>query len=453
MSLIDPFDNQPRRPDFDPYARTGAPAQARAGKFVQYLLALVALGILLRVGMSGWQFAKEHVPAVAQGNEPADGAKENKPAGRTPFQSWSESDRGSSPNAEGRKSPSLPTEDRATYDLAKARQRELLQLRSTITARLEVWREEVRLWHAQVEPLLDSDAGKALATNATWVRGFHAVYEQPRPEIARAASVEELVTNLTEHAAAAAEDENDAYLPDKAALDRMNELRAEVDAAIQSYRHGRLQIAALIDESRLKPTQGQRPLGDALAELKRTERLAEIDALDRQLESAKAEVQAKIAAAKEQAIRQAGEAEAAKILAGVAEAKAKQQLEDARQKEEQAKRQRKAAMERDLTEIRRALIPFISRGYYQPDGRRTTEAMPMSYTKLAAVGALKPEQEGIRVLLATAANANDRPRGIFPTVAGGAVEWSLIDMRAISSAQRLLIQHGQAMVENGLLSP
>jgi hypothetical protein len=449
MSLVDPFANPPRRPDFDPHSRTGVPPQARAGRVVQYLLGLVALAILFRAGITVWQFTQEQLAgSAAPANSPVGGTPaENSTAGRTPYASWSEGGMGSSPTA------NAPKADRATYDLAKARQRELVQLRSTITARLEVWREEVRLWHAQVEPLLKDDAGKALATNATWVRGFHAVYEQPRPELARTAAVEELVADLTEYAQSAVKEQSNAYLPDKAAVDRMHELRAEVDAAVQSYRHGRLQIAALVEESRLKPTQGQRLLGDVLAELKRAERLEEVAALDRQLESVKADVQAKIAAAKEEAIRQAGEAEANKILAAVAEAKAKQQLEEAHQKEEQAKRQRKAAMERDLTEIRRALIPFISRGYYQPDGRRTTEALPMSYTKLAAVGALKPEQEGIRMLLATAANSNDRPRGMFPTVAGGAVEWSLIDMKAVSRAQQLLILHGQAMVENGLLSP
>lgn len=334
-----------------------------------------------------------------------------------------------------------------------SRQRELLQLRGTISARLEVWREEVRLWHAQVEPLLDNDGGKALAANATWLRGFHAVYEQPRPEIARAAAVEELVATWSDHAASATDDARAAYLPDKAALDRLNELRAEVDAAVQSYRHGRLQIAALVEESRLKPTQGQRLLSEALAELKRAERLKEIAALDRQLEAAKADVQAKIAAAKEQAIRQAGEAEAARILADVAEAKAKQQLEDARQKEEQAKRERKVALERDLTEIRSMLVPFISKGYFQPGGGRSTEAVPMSYSKLAAVGVLRANEQGLNMMISTAANANDRPRGGFPNVAGGAIEPSLIDMPFVTRAHKLLILHGQAMVENGLLSP
>lgn len=106
-----------------------------------------------------------------------------------------------------------------------------------------------------------------------------------------------------------------------------------------------------------------------------------------------------------------------------------------------------------MTEVKTALVPFISKGFFQPGGGQSTEAVPMSYAKLAAVGVLKPDEQGLRMLLSTAANANDRPRGKFPQVAGGAIEWSIIDMRFVTRAHKLLILHGQAMVEHGLLSP
>lgn len=457
MTLNDPFASPPRRPDFDPYSRTGVPAQSRAGKVVQYLLGLVAVAILLRVGISVWQFTQEHVVGDAvKTREAAPGGPANPSA--TPRQDLPPrtGDARSLPPFDPFAADSRPadvaSDVRATLDLAKARQRELLHLRRDIKSRLDTWRSEARLWQDQVVPLLDNDAGKAVATNAVWVQGFRAVYDQPRAKITRAAAIEQLVEDLTARAESAAADGDDPYLPDKAALDHLNELRAEVDSAVDGYRQGRLQIAALVDEARAKAPRGKQTLRDALAEAEQAQRLEEVRALAERLDAANKEAQTKIAAAQQEAIRQAGDAEAKKILAAVAEAKAKQQIEDARQKEEQAKRERKAAMERDLTEIQRALVPFISKGYVQPNGR-TTEALPMSYSKLAAVGALKPDQEGIRMLLATAANSNDRPRGIFPTVAGGAVEWSLIDMDAIGRAQRLLIQHGQAMVESGLLSP
>ena len=107
------------------------------------------------------------------------------------------------------------------------------------------------------------------------------------------------------------------------------------------------------------------------------------------------------------------------------------------------------------------LAPFFGHGYEQPDGSRTADAGPMSFAALADTGALDPltsdvleENEALRKLTRVASNSpNDRD--LWPYSRGDRTKtWYLRkDGRAdVPLAHELLVQHGAAFVELGLLA-
>jgi hypothetical protein len=460
MNNTEPWGGAPQRPDFDPYSQTGPGAPSSIGRWLQWALLLVGVVLVIRVYWVLSKWGEEPTRHVNQARGPAEPVRE-----QHPFIERKEdpSSVAEVKEVEVKERPALqrgsaiPTpaavDDLAPADLSSARQRELIHLSAEITRQLQAWQAEMDRWRAEVVPLLENEKGKRLTANPAWVKGFRAVYDLPRPDQTRALNIDTLMVDLTRNDIAA---DGKPLLPEHAAINQLKVLAVEAQEAAESYRKARLQIDVLVKEAEANKASGDKLLSEALAELERTERLEEIATLEQRLQAAKAEAKSKIATVQQEAIRQAGEAEAAKIMAALAEAKSKQAIEDARNKEEQAKQARRAALEKDLPEIRQKLVPFISKGYMQPGAtqdERTTEALPMSHAKLIARGALRPTQEGIRSLLSIASNSNDRPRGAFPVVAGGAVEWSLVDMPYVSRAQALLIGHGQAMVESGLLSP
>src|SRR5262249_20718639 len=104
------------------------------------------------------------------------------------------------------------------------------------------------------------------------------------------------------------------------------------------------------------------------------------------------------------------------------------------------------------------LAPFLAKGYWQPGDKigRNTDLVPISYSKLTSFGALQPGSNGIKKLLQVA--TNDIKYGIFDKERP---RWPYTsDMRKIKGeqleevkkAQQLLIELGEVMVQEGLLS-
>ncbi|MDZ4779949.1 MAG: hypothetical protein SGJ19_06835 [Planctomycetia bacterium] len=456
MSTVDPQSGPPRRPNFDGFLEHGPARPARAGRFVQNALVVVGLALVARVGWSVWQVVEDRFPAEPRerltadserdyGNVPSVAPLADAPA-EPPDTSYLIDD--FDPFA----APATPV---GRLDWAKAQQRELLQSSAALGRRLSEWREEDRQWLAEVVPLLDNQAGKSLAANPDRVKSFRAIYEKVRPEVSRATELEEIARELTRGAEAALADVDDAYLPEKEAVNRLTLLMREAWEAASSYREGRGNIAALVVESRDQPV-GDQTLRAAITEDQHAERLAAIEFERERIESAQKAADAQIAEAKEQVIRQAGEAEAVRILAGLEAAQAQRALVQARYEREQAQQQRAAALEKDLAEVKRTLVPFVTKGYAQPGPGmdvQTTDLAPMSLSKMVGNGALKPTREGMEALLAIANWGNDRDRGPFPATVANIINWREVDIAFIKRAQELLILHGDAMVEAGLLSP
>lgn len=130
----------------------------------------------------------------------------------------------------------------------------------------------------------------------------------------------------------------------------------------------------------------------------------------------------------------------------------------------QAKAARAEALRREMSDVKQYLSPFTARGYLQPksdrnawDTERTADAKPVSLARLKRLGALEPTMEGLERLYIfgggkNAALNNSRPLGSFPQYWAQHLNKPEV-LQAVKRAQQLLRDHGQALVEEQLLSP
>ncbi|MCA9013075.1 MAG: hypothetical protein KDB01_25165, partial [Planctomycetaceae bacterium] len=112
--------------------------------------------------------------------------------------------------------------------------------------------------------------------------------------------------------------------------------------------------------------------------------------------------------------------------------------------------------------IRGFLSPLISKGYKQPDGLNSMKVVvdggPLSLSALMQFGALNEDKRGMEILfyLVQSGNAfgnlNDRPLGQFPKYTDEFVIQKPTVIETVRRVQRFLIEHGDAMVETGILS-
>ena len=174
-----------------------------------------------------------------------------------------------------------------------------------------------------------------------------------------------------------------------------------------------------------------------------------------------------IAAAEAEKIVKEAQIEAARILA-VANAKVTKQAQDqslleAQQQVESNKvkiaigqaadEARKVQLRARLTDptVMSQLSPFTTPGYLQVDGRNSYEKRPLSYKGLVQSGALNADDSGLSRIVHLLVNGNDkvRPRSRFPVAWKNKPE----ERERVMAMQRLLVELGPIMVEQGLLDP
>lgn len=138
--------------------------------------------------------------------------------------------------------------------------------------------------------------------------------------------------------------------------------------------------------------------------------------------------------------------------------------DEARQKEEQrrtaAKAQletaaRRARMQQSMPLIRQYLAHCITPGNRQLNGSKwgySDTKVPLSLSGIRASGALENTPTGYeRMYWIGGGDQNDRPDGVFESYIGGAIYDS--EVPKVRTAQRLLTDFGDLLVEDKLLSP
>lgn len=107
---------------------------------------------------------------------------------------------------------------------------------------------------------------------------------------------------------------------------------------------------------------------------------------------------------------------------------------------------------RDLTEIKKLLISFISDGRTYRQSCQN-ECGPMSLSFLKCQGALRPTTEGRLSLLSLVYYGNDRPVGSLPRCLTAVDSNGCYSHPNVDRAQELLLKYGKLLVEKGMLEP
>lgn len=350
--------------------------------------------------------------------------------------------------------------------------------------------------------LLTNDKGKALAADPVSFMAFLRLYEEPATTSEKVSdkkiAVQLILTSLPKER----QQSDVGYLPPPELFDELSSLNAwandrfarlqaqqatlktlladapavrdiktakQMGSAIQEYR---AKWHKLLAESRiLGEQQAESESGKVLVEAARLAKLEEIQAeRERFLEETRTEI-ARLKLVQEAALLQLQmDAERERFEAEKRHNDAMVELERLRRDSEAARevaekradiiRQQQrdvAAREEQIAkvnspEVKELLSSFFASGSWQPGKRRLSyEPGPISYKQLMVVGALKPDSVGLNHLLDVVnARLNDRPRW------GKARKLASLsaDGRArLVKAQKLLIELGPLMVEEGLLAP
>ncbi|MFM9962575.1 MAG: hypothetical protein ACKV2Q_15290 [Planctomycetaceae bacterium] len=127
-----------------------------------------------------------------------------------------------------------------------------------------------------------------------------------------------------------------------------------------------------------------------------------------------------------------------------------------------ARLERLRAFDAVRTEAMRLLSPFITPNYDQPrnvynEWNTTNEKKPISWNTLERLGALNPTLEGLQILSMIGSQhgrqpESRRPLGSFPYTGDTSLNRPR-DIEATKRAQRLINDHKQVLIEEGLLSP
>jgi len=453
MSTSDPFAAPPERPGLNPYEHVGHTHLSRWGKTIQIALLLFGVVVALQLGRTFFagSVAQPNLDVPRRTN---DSAADPVIRGAVPY---GESARAVAGPETG--PPWVAKEAQIAHEheveAAKLLQKEFVQQADKLAKLLQEWRQELDLWHSDVESLLTNDAGKALAADAEAVHKFRAIFSQSRPGRDRLNEIHSLTEHSGDSVGRSLNDPDDAVRPDQGTAQKIVAYVAEARAAAVDWRVARSQIRTLVDDARQRGSAAQISLQDAIHAQEQVDNRAAAAVAEREKDLATKEAAVRVAKAKADAIRATGEIEARQILAGSAEALARQQSDEDRRKKEAELATRRAALGRDMADVKRYLAPFIVKGYAQPNGyfaAQTATAGPMSYSKIVAAGALKESREGMQLLVNYATRGNDRDRAGFPTCDGSEYQWAELNKEYVRRAQELLTLYGDLLVEQGLLS-
>ena len=242
------------------------------------------------------------------------------------------------------------------------------------------------------------------------------------------------------------------------------ELRSEAERARSQYGEALDDLASLARQAELPgagangiiyPASADKLLRDAVEEYRLGIRGAAIEERERRLEEERKEDERRLTQAAVELERAKGKAEEDRLKREARELEAKQREAGLAMRAE-AERRRLLARARE-PRMRQMLEPFLKPGLMQPKEvqgtflvfERTKDEKPMSLTALRAVGALEPTPKGLGQLAWVAADAkDDRPRWAF----GHSNTWSKETQRYVSSVQELLLELGDVLVEEGMLS-
>jgi hypothetical protein len=326
----------------------------------------------------------------------------------------------------------------------KARQRRAIATYVEVKRALDEWADELAAWQNTGPPLLTSDAGKRIAADATLTRRFRAVFDQERPTSEQLAVARAAASDLISPIQEALSNPDDASLPNEVIVKALREIQGQVRKARDELRTATEQVRAMLAQA--GPGAGPKTLEEVItaqalkdAEARTTLNLAEVKK------------------GEEDGTRQIAEEKAKAALAAKKREAESIRAED--EKQAQAARMALLRQKARSPDVRRYLGPFLASGFSQPKTGgshgvifdRFGDEGPMSLSRIRNAGGLDKGERGLMTLHRIASSQyNDRTVkwnfGLFLS------EFSPDSMRFIKTAQDLLIELGDALVEEGMLA-
>lgn len=346
--------------------------------------------------------------------------------------------------------------ERQQLAAGKFKQRQAVALFEETKAAFDEWEKELSAWRSEGPSLLTSADGRRIAADQTLIKQFRTVLAQQRPTegqlSAAKAGASELIAPVREALANPA----DASVPGTELVTSLHELQDQARKARDELHTATEQMRAILAHA--GPEKAQSTLQEAMAAQVREEAEARTDAITAEVKKAEEIGNKKIAEEKAKAALAEKQQQAERIRAD-----AERQARAAKAAEEQQAQAAKMALLRQKAhspEVHRYLAPFLASGFSQPNHtggnsvifNRTADEGPMSLTRIRNVGGLDKTQDGIKALnWIASSDYNDRT-----------VKWNFgmflhqltpDTMRFIKRSQELLIELGDALVEEKMLAP
>jgi hypothetical protein len=457
MSDHPPPGDQPRRPDLSAErSETSRPAAGPrrfgVGTLVRWALLLFVGVILGRFFLSGDNASAP--PEQAASPDPAAPVRQA---------------RGGASSPGGQGAPAADSVETATIEAIRLRQlatvraerTQLIATAAEAVSALDAWNGAVDAWRKATAELLTGDSGKTVAADRELVKRYRALSEQPTPSADSVRATKELITAQVGPLNLAQENPNDgSAVP--------GDLRPLLEKSLKDARDGRKtceqrtdELRAVMADAQASGKAGSATLAEALDRLRIDEARARAAFLATRREEAQKKGDEAIAEeqAKQDAVAKAQELIRLKEL-GVIQKKTDEERLVREKKDAELERQRAFVRSPEgRRQIDIYLQPYVNPGYAQPTSilgsgaDRLTTKGPVSLARLQSAALLNDDMKSL-FMLAFFANTpvNDRPHWQLDSPLLTPAHLSASTVEFVKSAQALLRDYGEAMVEEGLLS-
>lgn len=173
---------------------------------------------------------------------------------------------------------------------------------------------ELDAWQAEVDPLLENDIGRRIATNAEATGTFATVHRAPRPLKADADSYHSQIAALVQPVKTALDQQNFDYLPGDGLAKDLDAIKSEAAAKAATLRDARKQVQALARDAQASPPASV-PLREALAQLDARHAHDRNEAIQNAEEVARKDADAKLADLRAQALKDEAASQERKLKA------------------------------------------------------------------------------------------------------------------------------------------
>lgn len=173
---------------------------------------------------------------------------------------------------------------------------------------------ELGRWQAEVEPLLENDAGRRIGANPNATATFTALYRAPRPVKADADAYQSQIDALIQPVKTALQQQNFDYAPSDTLGKNLDTIKSQAAEQARKIRDARKQTQALLVDAQTSPASDV-ALHQAIADFDTRQARERNETVRQAEEAARKEADAKLAELRAQAVKDEAASEERKLKA------------------------------------------------------------------------------------------------------------------------------------------